>query len=124
MQFYEWTHQRLVRLCIDFIVFPLSLPGTKEINYDDLKALVGKSQNLLLVDVRNDEEVGKGRIQGSVHIPGEFLVKHTVCAHWTIAHSEVIFFLFQQCQLLLYTFKSKYAAMDKHQCTVLWFFRF
>ncbi|XP_070769577.1 thiosulfate:glutathione sulfurtransferase [Enoplosus armatus] len=42
---------------------------TKEISYEDLKALLGKSQNLLLVDVRNQVEVDKGRIPGSVHIP-------------------------------------------------------
>ncbi|XP_044061158.1 thiosulfate:glutathione sulfurtransferase [Siniperca chuatsi] len=42
---------------------------TKEISYEDLKALLGNSQNLLLVDVRTKEEVDKGRIPGSVHIP-------------------------------------------------------
>ncbi|XP_054454000.1 thiosulfate:glutathione sulfurtransferase [Anoplopoma fimbria] len=43
--------------------------GTKDISYEDLKALLGKSENLFLVDVRSKEEVDKGRIQGSVHIP-------------------------------------------------------
>ncbi|KAM7417564.1 hypothetical protein PAMA_017280 [Pampus argenteus] len=42
---------------------------TKEISYVDLKALLGKCQNLLLVDVRTKEEVDKGHIPGSVHIP-------------------------------------------------------
>ncbi|XP_051275516.1 thiosulfate:glutathione sulfurtransferase [Dicentrarchus labrax] len=42
---------------------------SKEISYEDLKALMGKSQNLLLVDVRSKEEVDKGRIPGSVNIP-------------------------------------------------------
>ncbi|XP_018554880.1 thiosulfate:glutathione sulfurtransferase [Lates calcarifer] len=42
---------------------------TKEISYEDLKALLGKSQNLLLVDVRNKDEVDKGRIPGSINIP-------------------------------------------------------
>ncbi|XP_068450416.1 thiosulfate:glutathione sulfurtransferase [Clinocottus analis] len=42
---------------------------TKEISYEDLKALLGKSENLFLVDVRSKEEVDKGRIPGSVHIP-------------------------------------------------------
>ncbi|GAA6225314.1 thiosulfate sulfurtransferase/rhodanese-like domain-containing protein 1 [Lates japonicus] len=42
---------------------------TKEISYEDLKALLGKSQNLFLVDVRNKDEVDKGRIPGSIHIP-------------------------------------------------------
>ncbi|KAM6923953.1 thiosulfate:glutathione sulfurtransferase-like [Xenentodon cancila] len=42
---------------------------TKEISYEDLKALLGKSQNLLLVDVRTKEEVDRGHIPGSVHIP-------------------------------------------------------
>ncbi|XP_075902477.1 thiosulfate:glutathione sulfurtransferase [Nelusetta ayraudi] len=39
------------------------------ITYEDLKALLEKSQNLLLVDVRGKEEVDKGRIPGSAHIP-------------------------------------------------------
>ncbi|XP_069027508.1 thiosulfate:glutathione sulfurtransferase [Embiotoca jacksoni] len=43
--------------------------GTKEITYEDLKALLGKSQSLFLVDVRTKEEVDKGNIPGSVHIP-------------------------------------------------------
>ncbi|XP_070693178.1 thiosulfate:glutathione sulfurtransferase [Pempheris klunzingeri] len=47
----------------------MASPVTKEISYEELKALVGKSQNLLLVDVRSKEEVDKGRIPGSVHIP-------------------------------------------------------
>ncbi|XP_029297639.1 thiosulfate:glutathione sulfurtransferase [Cottoperca gobio] len=42
---------------------------TKDISYEDLKALLGESQNLLLVDVRTKKEVDIGRIQGSVHIP-------------------------------------------------------
>ncbi|KAL6117570.1 tstd1 [Pungitius sinensis] len=42
---------------------------TKEISYEDLKALLAKSKNLLLVNVRTKEEVDKGTIQGSVHIP-------------------------------------------------------
>ena len=52
-------------------MFPVALPVTKDISYEDLKALLGKSQNLLVVDVRTKEEVDKGQIQGSVHIPGK-----------------------------------------------------
>lgn len=44
---------------------------TKEISHEDLKAILGKSQNLLLVDVRTKEEVDKGHIPGSIHIPVE-----------------------------------------------------
>merc|ERR1712142_673865 len=40
----------------------------KDISYADLKALL-KSQSLLLVDVRSKEEVDKGCIPGSIHIP-------------------------------------------------------
>lgn len=58
----------------NFHVFPLSLPVTKEISYEDLKALLGKSQDLLVVDVRTKEEVDKGCIPGSVHIPRELLL--------------------------------------------------
>uniref|UniRef100_A0A3Q3VRR5 Rhodanese domain-containing protein n=1 Tax=Mola mola TaxID=94237 RepID=A0A3Q3VRR5_MOLML len=39
------------------------------ISYEELKALLGKSQNLFLVDVRNQGEVDAGRIPGSIHIP-------------------------------------------------------
>ncbi|XP_056147250.1 thiosulfate:glutathione sulfurtransferase [Lampris incognitus] len=41
----------------------------KEISYADLKALLGKSQSLLVVDVRSKEEVDRGHITGSIHIP-------------------------------------------------------
>ncbi|XP_077388829.1 thiosulfate:glutathione sulfurtransferase [Festucalex cinctus] len=40
-----------------------------DISYDDLKALLDKGQNVLLVDVRTQQEVEKGRIPGSIHIP-------------------------------------------------------
>uniref|UniRef100_A0AAX7TCA8 Rhodanese domain-containing protein n=1 Tax=Astatotilapia calliptera TaxID=8154 RepID=A0AAX7TCA8_ASTCA len=43
--------------------------GTKEISYEELKALVGKSPNLILIDVRSEEEVAKGHIPGSINIP-------------------------------------------------------
>ncbi|KAF3693963.1 Thiosulfate:glutathione sulfurtransferase [Channa argus] len=42
---------------------------SKIISYAELKALVGKSKDLVLVDVRTKEEVDKGRIPGSLHIP-------------------------------------------------------
>ncbi|XP_071753862.1 thiosulfate:glutathione sulfurtransferase [Centroberyx gerrardi] len=41
----------------------------QEISYADLKVLLAKSQSLLLVDVRSKEEVDKGHIPGSIHIP-------------------------------------------------------
>ncbi|KAF3693964.1 Thiosulfate:glutathione sulfurtransferase [Channa argus] len=44
-------------------------PVSKIISYAELKALVGKSKDLVLVDVRTKEEVDKGRIPGSVNIP-------------------------------------------------------
>lgn len=52
-------------------LFSLLWAATNVISYEDLKALLGKSQNLLLVDVRSKEELDKGGIPGSVHIPGE-----------------------------------------------------
>ncbi|CAI5652358.1 thiosulfate:glutathione sulfurtransferase [Oreochromis niloticus] len=42
---------------------------TKEISYEELKALVGKSPKLILIDVRSEEEVAKGHIPGSINIP-------------------------------------------------------
>ncbi|CAL1613596.1 unnamed protein product [Knipowitschia caucasica] len=42
---------------------------TKEISYDELKALVGKSPALVLVDVRRKDEYDNGHIPGSLHIP-------------------------------------------------------
>lgn len=47
------------------------IPATNEISYEELKTLVEKSSNLFLVDVRNKDELDKGRIPGSVHIPGD-----------------------------------------------------
>lgn len=49
------------------------MPIAAEISYEELKALVEKSSNLFLVDVRNKDELEKGCIPGSVHIPGEIL---------------------------------------------------
>lgn len=43
----------------------------KVISYDELKALKEKSKDLLIVDVRSKDEVDKGHIPGSIHIPGE-----------------------------------------------------
>ncbi|XP_026212973.1 thiosulfate:glutathione sulfurtransferase-like [Anabas testudineus] len=43
--------------------------ATKDISYEDLKALMGKSQDLILVDVRTKGEVDQGCIPGSVNIP-------------------------------------------------------
>ncbi|XP_056457201.1 thiosulfate:glutathione sulfurtransferase-like [Gadus chalcogrammus] len=40
-----------------------------QISYTDLKALLEKSQNLFIVDVRTKEEIDKGRIPGSLHVP-------------------------------------------------------
>lgn len=53
-----------------FYVFFACKPATKEISYEDLKVLLEENQNLLLIDVRTKEELVKGRIPGSVHIPG------------------------------------------------------
>lgn len=49
----------------------MCIPAASEISYEELKALVEKSSNLFLVDVRNKDELDKGRIPGSVHIPGD-----------------------------------------------------
>lgn len=54
------------------------MPISAEISYEELKALVEKSSNLFLVDVRNKDELEKGRIPQSVHIPGEILHEITV----------------------------------------------
>ncbi|XP_060741006.1 thiosulfate:glutathione sulfurtransferase [Tachysurus vachellii] len=41
----------------------------KEISYSDLKALKAGSKDLVLVDVRSKDEVDRGCIPGSIHIP-------------------------------------------------------
>ncbi|MCJ8734132.1 hypothetical protein PDJAM_G00231800 [Pangasius djambal] len=41
----------------------------KDISYSDLKSLREKSKDLLLVDVRSKDEVDRGCIPGSIHIP-------------------------------------------------------
>ncbi|CAJ1058490.1 thiosulfate:glutathione sulfurtransferase [Xyrichtys novacula] len=46
----------------------MACTGNSEISHEDLKALLEKNKNLLLVDVRTKEEVDKGRIPGSIHI--------------------------------------------------------
>lgn len=52
-----------------FNIFPVPLPDVKTISYEEIKALLEKSQNFLIVDVRKEEELEKGRIPGSVNIP-------------------------------------------------------
>uniref|UniRef100_A0A8C6KRI1 Rhodanese domain-containing protein n=1 Tax=Nothobranchius furzeri TaxID=105023 RepID=A0A8C6KRI1_NOTFU len=47
----------------DFLVF----------SYNDLKELVGKSPNLVLIDVRSTGEVARGCIPGSINIPIEMI---------------------------------------------------
>lgn len=47
--------------------------GTKDISYEELKALLGKSPNLILIDVRSEEEVAKGHIPGCTNIPREIV---------------------------------------------------
>ncbi|XP_061783825.1 thiosulfate:glutathione sulfurtransferase [Nerophis lumbriciformis] len=42
---------------------------TSDISYDDLRAVLDKRPNVLVVDVRTKEEVDEGRIPGSLHIP-------------------------------------------------------
>lgn len=42
----------------------------KEISYSDLKTFLKKGSGLL-VDVRSKDEVDRGRIPGSIHIPGQ-----------------------------------------------------
>lgn len=59
----------IIFLTVYHIYFPA------QISYEELKALVGKSSNLFLVDVRTKDELEKGRISGSVHIPGKILFK-------------------------------------------------
>lgn len=57
-------------VCNTFVIHFLD----KDISYVDLKSLMEKSKDLLLVDVRTKDEVDKGCIPGSIHIPGK--LKH------------------------------------------------
>ncbi|KAG7464532.1 hypothetical protein MATL_G00166670 [Megalops atlanticus] len=41
----------------------------KVITYNELKALLEKSSNLLVIDVRTKGEVDQGKIPGSIHMP-------------------------------------------------------
>ncbi|XP_017329827.1 thiosulfate:glutathione sulfurtransferase [Ictalurus punctatus] len=47
----------------------------KVISYSDLKSLKEKSKDLLLVDVRSKDEVDRGHIPGSIHVPVENVEK-------------------------------------------------
>lgn len=44
------------------------MSGYKDIDATELHSLLA-TENILLVDVRRDEEVAKGMIQGALHIP-------------------------------------------------------
>ncbi|KAG5263996.1 hypothetical protein AALO_G00270980 [Alosa alosa] len=48
---------------------PKNSMAVAEISYNDLKDLMEKCKELVLVDVRSKEEVDRGRIPGSIHIP-------------------------------------------------------
>jgi rhodanese-related sulfurtransferase len=45
----------------------------KETKADELKARLDKGEKVLVIDVRNDEEVKSGSIPGAIHIPAEQL---------------------------------------------------
>lgn len=55
-------------------MYLILFPVPKEISYEDLKALLGKSQDLTLVDVRTKAEVDQGYIPGSVNITRKLLL--------------------------------------------------
>lgn len=55
---------------VTFLFFCYIFLG-KDISYSELKCLMEKSKDLVLVDVRSKDEVDKGRIPGSIHIPCE-----------------------------------------------------
>lgn len=62
------------------------LSTDKDISYSDLKALLTKSnKGLLVVDVRTKEEVDRGHIPGSIHIPGE--LQSESCSKITLSGS-------------------------------------
>ncbi|TRY59460.1 hypothetical protein DNTS_014800 [Danionella cerebrum] len=77
----------------------------KEISYTELKSLLEKG-SAVLVDVRTKEEVDRGNIPGSIHIPvekveqdmsldpAEFLSKFGICKP-SLDSSELIF----HCQM-------------------------
>ncbi len=44
-------------------------PTAKQTPADELKARLAKGETVLVIDVRNDEEVRSGSIPGAVHIP-------------------------------------------------------
>lgn len=52
------------------LMYPFLFAIDKEISYSDLKTLLKKGSGIV-VDVRSKDEVDKGRISGSIHIPGQ-----------------------------------------------------
>lgn len=63
-------------------------PVTKEISYEELKGLVGKSPNLILIDVRGEEEVAKGHIPGSINIPRKSVLYYLIYMYIYIIHTK------------------------------------
>ena len=43
--------------------------GAKEVKADELKQKLDKGEKLLIIDVREDEEVKSGSLPGAIHIP-------------------------------------------------------
>ncbi|XP_015240137.1 PREDICTED: thiosulfate sulfurtransferase/rhodanese-like domain-containing protein 1 [Cyprinodon variegatus] len=76
------------------------------ITYEELKALIAKSKDLVLIDVRSEDEVKRGKIAGSIHIPiqtvdaalamtpDEFKAKYGVTKP-ALGDSELVFY----CQI-------------------------
>ncbi len=48
-------------------------PTARETKADELKAKLDKGEQVLVIDVRSDEEVKSGSIPGAIHIPMEQL---------------------------------------------------
>jgi rhodanese-related sulfurtransferase len=53
----------------NIVMFGSNMFGIKEIDVAGLHALLSEKKNFVLVDVRSDNEVAYGVIEGAVHLP-------------------------------------------------------
>ena len=57
-------------------MFDFLLPKVKKVTAEDVKKAIDTKENVVILDVRTNAEVDKGKIQGSINIPLDLLKKN------------------------------------------------